>query len=584
MRVLAVLATVFLATNASAATAPRNAASMPYVIVTDASLAATFAPLAAAHTAAGMPAEVHTVQDIVAAYPAAADDAERIRKFLIDAHASLGTKFVLLGGDDPLVPIRRALTRLSSGNVLLPTDQYYACLDGTWNADGDADWGELANPGIGEPGDDVDFVPDVNVGRAPVTTVAQAQVFVSKSLAALAAQDGSAPVSVLMAANALFVGSPNQIDNASFMETMLPILAAHPNTHVARLYQLSANWPGSFPETRQSVLDSLQHGYDVAILNGQGGTGLFQAGNYPADLVTAADLGALTNASKTFALAISAFTTQPGPGSIGAGWMNDAVGGATSVLGTTDIQFLSVGSNFAREFLHQAFELHVPTQGEALSAAIVALPYTPSDASRLTSQGNLLLGDPALAWPGSLVGGPTPTLLSLVDAESGSGVARLSWYASHASAAGALVERYAEGADWQAIGTPIEQGDGLLTYEDRVASGGRFAYRLRLAGGDVSEEVWLTIPGATAGLALAGLTPNPAVGGLKVAFSLTTGEPATLELVDVAGRRVAHREVGALGPGAHVLDLTGESRPPAGVYWIRLTQGARRLVTRGVIL
>jgi len=63
-------------------------------------------------------------------------------------------------------PIRRALLRAFSGDVLLPTDQYCVCLDGTWNADGDANWGELASPSIGEPGDDVDFVPDVNLGRA----------------------------------------------------------------------------------------------------------------------------------------------------------------------------------------------------------------------------------------------------------------------------------------------------------------------------------------------------------------------------------------------------------------------------------
>ena len=87
----------------------------------------------------------------------------------------------------------------------------------------------------------------------------------------------------------------------------------------------------------------------------------------------------------------------------------------------------------------------------------------------------------------------------------------------------------------------------MLTYEDRVAGGGRFAYRLKLASGDVSEEVWLTIPGASASLSLAGFMPNPAVRGGTVAFTLPSAEPATLELVDVAGRRVDHRDVGTLG-------------------------------------
>jgi hypothetical protein len=569
------------------AAAPARSSSAPYVIITDASLATAFAPLAAAHTAAGLATEVHTVQDIVAAYPAAADDAERIRMFLVDAHATRGTKFVLLGGDDPLVPMRRVLLRLSAStslpDVFLPTDQYYACLAGTWNADGDANWGELPYPSLGEPGDDVSFTPDLAVGRAPVTTVAQAQTFVAKSMASLAAQDGARPVTALLAANALFVGTPFPLDNATTMEAMLPSFAAVPGSHVARLYELSANWPGSFPENRTSVLDSLDAGYDIAVLNGNGGAGVFQAGDYPADLISASEFGALTNPARTFGLVLSSFTNQPGPGSIGAAWVNDAAGGATSVIGSTDIQFLALNSSFAREFLHQALELHVATQGEVLAATIPALGISPTDPTRLTTQGNLLLGDPALPWPGSLAAEATPVLLSLVDSEALGGVARLSWFAGGAEASGALVERRTEGADWQVLGAPVDHGDGLLTYEDRVDAGGRFAYRLRLAGGEVSAEAWLTVPAATARLELAGFAPNPSVGQLRVAFTLASAAPATLEVVSVSGRVVARRDVGELGAGEHVVELAGGARLSPGVYWIRLAQAGRRLAARGVV-
>ena len=60
--------------------------------------------------------------------------------------------------------------------------------------------------------------------------------------------------------------------------------------------------------------------------------------------------------------------------------------------------------------------------------------------------------------------------------------------------------------------------------------------------------------------------------------------PATLELMDVSGRRVMTREVGQFGAGAHTLRLDGERTLPAGVYFGRLTQGARSISTRGVIL
>jgi hypothetical protein len=83
-------------------------------------------------------------------------------------------------------------------------------------------------------------------------------------------------------------------------------------------------------------------------------------------------------------------------------------------------------------------------------------------------------------------------------------------------------------------------------------------------------------PGGGADLALAGAWPNPASQRLAIAFSLPNGAPATLEVLDVAGRRVVTREVGSLGPGAHVLDLSSEAAAlHAGVYTIRLSQAGR---------
>jgi hypothetical protein len=85
--------------------------------------------------------------------------------------------------------------------------------------------------------------------------------------------------------------------------------------------------------------------------------------------------------------------------------------------------------------------------------------------------------------------------------------------------------------------------------------------------------------------ALAGATPNPARGNrLMVDFTLPVAEPARLEMMDVAGRRVADRQVGGLGAGRHVLNLA-ESRPLSpGIYLIKLTQGARSKVARAAVI
>ena len=73
---------------------------------------------------------------------------------------------------------------------------------------------------------------------------------------------------------------------------------------------------------------------------------------------------------------------------------------------------------------------------------------------------------------------------------------------------------------------------------------------------------------------------NPVRGPLTVSLALTSASPASLTLIDVAGRRVAEEALGGLGPGPH--RLTPPWRLTAGVYWLVLRQEGttvhRRLV------
>ncbi len=78
------------------------------------------------------------------------------------------------------------------------------------------------------------------------------------------------------------------------------------------------------------------------------------------------------------------------------------------------------------------------------------------------------------------------------------------------------------------------------------------------------------------------VNPNPTRGPLRVELSLGSGERASLELVDVTGRRMAVRDVGALGSGRHHVDL--RENLPAGIYLVRLTQGSRTRVMKAVVL
>jgi hypothetical protein len=85
-------------------------------------------------------------------------------------------------------------------------------------------------------------------------------------------------------------------------------------------------------------------------------------------------------------------------------------------------------------------------------------------------------------------------------------------------------------------------------------------------------------------LELAGLRPNPAPTDLHCAFTLASDAAATLELLDLSGRRVRVQEVGSLGPGPHVITFTRDTEIRAGVYWLRLRQDTEIRVARAVVL
>jgi hypothetical protein len=110
--------------------------------------------------------------------------------------------------------------------------------------------------------------------------------------------------------------------------------------------------------------------------------------------------------------------------------------------------------------------------------------------------------------------------------------------------------------------------DGYVTTNDDVYA------QAVTASGTLGTPV-LAVPPvvATSRLELRRIAPNPSRGEMHVTFSLPDDAPAHLELFDIAGRRVASRDVGALGAGTHEVKMS----PPraalsSGIYTLRLTR------------
>jgi hypothetical protein len=148
------------------------------IITTDA-LRSGFEPLKTAHDTTGVTTVIKTLTDI------GASDLESIRNYISDAYTNWGIQYVLIGGDDNVVPAPMLWVSGMDEETeyyedIMPSDIYYACLDGPYNYDGDGNWGE---PTDGEGGGDVDLIAEVYVGRACVGSTSEVSNFVIKTVA-----------------------------------------------------------------------------------------------------------------------------------------------------------------------------------------------------------------------------------------------------------------------------------------------------------------------------------------------------------------------------------------------------------------
>lgn len=139
----------------------------------------------------GLSAEIVAVEDIYDFYDGI-DEQEKIRNFIRDAYYNNDLSYVLLGGDadgsrkggtsgDNIVPVRGLWAwNYDSSPPNIPSDLYYACLDGSYDYNGNGIYGEM-NDGTG--GGDVDLLAEVYVGRAPVDSYEELSNFVRKTIA-----------------------------------------------------------------------------------------------------------------------------------------------------------------------------------------------------------------------------------------------------------------------------------------------------------------------------------------------------------------------------------------------------------------
>ncbi|MFW9945783.1 MAG: C25 family cysteine peptidase, partial [Candidatus Odinarchaeota archaeon] len=126
------------------------------------------------------------------------DNAERIRNMIKSYYERENIKWILLIGDaqENLIPIRYVYNPdvvimqqydpteseyLNWDDYYKPTDFYYADLDGSWDEDNDNVFGESAEYNKNGK-DEIEWIPEVYVGRLPADTATELEIMVNKTL------------------------------------------------------------------------------------------------------------------------------------------------------------------------------------------------------------------------------------------------------------------------------------------------------------------------------------------------------------------------------------------------------------------
>jgi hypothetical protein len=130
-------------------------------------------------------------------------------------------------------------------------------------------------------------------------------------------------------------------------------------------------------------------------------------------------------------------------------------------------------------------------------------------------------------------------------------------------------------------GMPDGAGGVYFAYEAYGDSSGPqgHIYRYFISHADYLGIPVNAVPGLPTREALSlSLSPNPSAGPFTARFTLPDAEPARLEVLDLAGRRVASRDVA--GAGFHMEAFLEVDRLKSGVYLVRLSSRSARAFAR----
>ena len=176
------------------------------------------------------------------------DDAGKLRQYLIYAHKFQDTKFVLLGGKEPHVPVRYAYVNHNLVNA--PTDMYFSDVNGNWDSN--------QNSRYGEESDNVDYSTELYIGRLLCKNQEEVNNYIDKLLI-YELNPGNGDSNYLMGA---YTYDSNEIDYAT------PVIIDELN-QLFRGVEVDKQRENGLP-TGSEVLNKLNQNFGYITLHGHG--------------------------------------------------------------------------------------------------------------------------------------------------------------------------------------------------------------------------------------------------------------------------------------------------------------------------
>ena len=250
-----------------------------------------------------LPTDLVALETVLATSPGA-DDPEKVKRYLYDAWRGHQAEYVLLVGDVDVMPVRfmvlDRVTPAAFDYAFYPSDLYYSDLakaDGSfedWNGRRDGFHAGYYGEVRGEKHkadpinfDQVDYRPEVAVGRWPVSTPAEVGVVAAKTIRYERwVRAGIEPGG----RRALLVNVGGWVDTRHLMDQWAEGLA-HRWEIEKRYYTDPGQPPRTPPPTEDEVIRLLNRGLGLVVHSGHGDADLW------VDCLRTADLSRLQNAA-----------------------------------------------------------------------------------------------------------------------------------------------------------------------------------------------------------------------------------------------------------------------------------------------